>query len=215
MTHAAAQRAHSAADYGPLPSRPRAYNVNDHGWGAVRPRMASHGQNHPGVKSVGDTVHKQAHPRAPESTLSQSRGTSTSVQSQHAAGPVPRLPRGRSFINPNSYFEEFKPAAPPGQLSTASWDPQGQTQPGSFVYRKHGPNRHGVFGRRFAVPRSWSHGPYQRGFTGYGPGPEAAVPRSGVPAMSHSPVGRMKNIWVPTMNVKQFGQEIPVIKHFV
>lgn len=200
MTHAAAPRLHSAADYGPLPSRPLPDNSNDHGQGVVRCPMASHGQNHPGVKSVGDKVHKQAYPRGEESTLPLSRGTSTSVQSQHTAGPVPRLPRGHLVINCNSYFEEVKPAAP-SRPNTASWDPQGQTKPGSFIFRQHAPNRHGVFGSWFSLPQSWSHGLYRRGFTGYGPGREAAVPRSGVLVMSHSPVGRMKTIWVPTMNV--------------
>lgn len=94
MTHAAAPRLHSAADYGPLPSRPLPDNSNDHGQGVVRCPMASHGQNHPGVKSVGDKVHKQAYPRGEESTLPLSRGTSTSIQSQHTAGPVPGFPEG-------------------------------------------------------------------------------------------------------------------------
>lgn len=164
-------------------------------------------QNHPGVKSVGDKVHKQAYPGGPESTLPLSRGTSTSVQSQHTASPGPRLPRGHLVINRNSYFEEVKPAAPPvlpaasSRPNTASWDPQGQTKPGSFVFCEHAPNRHAVFGSGFSLPQSWSHGLYQRGFTGYGPGREAAVPRSGVLVMSHSPVGGMKTIWFPTMNV--------------
>lgn len=219
MTHAAAPRLHSAADYGPLPSRPQPDNSNDPGQGVVRAPMTSHGQNHPGVKSVGDKVHKQAYPRGAESILLLSRGTFTSVQSQHTASPVPRLPRGHLVINRNSYFEDGKPAAPPvlpaapSWPNTVSWDPHGQAKPGSFVSRKHTPNRHGVFGSGFSLPQSWSHSLYQRGFTGYGPGREAAVPRSGVLVMSHSPVGRMKTIWVPTMNVEQFGQGNTVTKH--
>lgn len=235
MTHAAASgvdssRVHSAAHYGPrtgpLPSRPQPYNRDDHGRGAVRPLMASHRQNHPGVKSVGVRVHKQAHPRALESTLSLSRGTSSPVQSEYTADPVPRLPRGRSVINRKSYFEEVKPAAPPvlptapGRPNAAIWDPQGQTKPGSFVYREQdfvddesAPNRHGVFWSGFSLPRGWSHSPYQRGLTGYGPAREAAAPRSDVPAMSRGPVDGMKRIWVPSMNVKQFGQGNPVTKH--
>lgn len=186
MTYAASSRAHSAAHYGPhagpLLSRPQPYNRNDHGWAAVRPLIASYGQNHPGVKSVGGRVHKQARPRRLESTLSLSRGTSNPAQSKYTVDPVPRLPRGRSVINPRSYFEEVKPAAPPvlpanpGWPNAASWDPQGQTKPGSFVHHGHNlvddkpvPNRHGVFQSGFSLPRSWSHGPYQKGLTGYGP----------------------------------------------
>lgn len=235
MTHAAAlgvdsSGVHSAAHYGPptgpLPSRPQPYNRNDHGQGAVKPLMASHGQTHPGVKSVGDRVYKQAHPRGSESTRSLSRGTSNPVQSKYTADPVPRLPRGRSVINRKSHFEEVKLAAPPvppaapGRPNAARWDPQGQTKPGLFVYRKHdlvddesAPNRHGVFRSGFSLPRSWSHGPYQRGLTGYGPGRKVAAPRSDLPVMNRGPVDRMKRIWVPSMNLKQFGQGNPVIKH--
>lgn len=186
--------------------------VTIHGEGVVRSPMASHGQNHPGVKYVGDKVHKQAYPREPESTLLLSCGTPTSVQSQHSASPVPRLLRGHLVINRNSYFEEGKPAGP-SRPNTANWDPHGQTKPGSFVFHKCAPNRHGVFGSGFSLPQSWSHDLYQRGFPGYGPGREAAVPRSGVLVMSHSSVGRMKTIWVPTMNVEQFGQGNTVTKH--
>lgn len=235
ITHTAASgmgssRVHSAAHYGPstgpLPSRPQPYNRDDHGWGAFKPLMGYHGHNPPGVKSVGVRVHKQAHPGASESTLPLSRGTSNPVQSQYTAYPVSRLPRGHTVINRKSYFEEVKPAAPPvlpaapGWPNAVSWDPQGQTKPGSFVYRERdlvndesAPNRHGVFRSGFSLPRSWSHGPYQRGLTGYGPAREAAAPRSDVPVMSRGPVDRMKRIWVPSMNVKQFGQGNPVIKH--
>lgn len=236
MTHAAASgvdssRAHSATHYGPragpLPSRLQPYNHNDHGWGEVKPLIASHGQNHPGVQFVGDRLHKQALPRGSESTLSLSRGTSNPVQSEYAVDPVPRLPRGRSVINRKSYFEEVKPAAPPvlpaasGWPNAASWDPQGQTKPDSFVSRDHdlvdksAANRHGVFWSGFSLPWSWSHGPYQRGLTGYGPGREVAAPRSDVPAMSCCPVDRMKRIWVPSMNVKEFGQGNPLFKHLM
>lgn len=223
MTHAASSRGHSAAHYGPhagpLPSRPQPYNRNDHGWAAVRPLMASYGQNHPGVKSVGGRVHKQARPRGSESTLSLSRWTSNPTQSQYILDPVPRLPVRHSVINPQSYFEEVKPAAPPvlpatpGWPNAASWDPQGQTKPGSFLHYGHdlvddrsGPNRHGVFQSKFPPPQSWRHGPYQKGLTGYGPQQEVGAPRSDVPAISRGPVQRMKRIWVPGMNVKQFDQ---------
>lgn len=85
VTHVAASgvdfsRLHSAAHYGlragALPSRPQPSYRNDRGRGAVKPLMAYHGQNHPGVKSVGDRVHKQAHPRGLESTLSLSQPSS-------------------------------------------------------------------------------------------------------------------------------------------
>lgn len=219
MTHAAASRVgssrllggtHYGPPTGPLPSRLQPNNRNDHGQGAVKRLMVSPGQNHRGVKSVSDRVHKQVHPWGSESTLSLSRGTSNPFQSEYTADLVPRLSRGPLVINRQPYFEEIKPAVP-GIPKAARWDPQGQMTPGSFVYRDHdlvddesAPNRHGVFRRGFSLPRSWSRGPYQRGLAGYGPGREAATPRSAVPAMNRSPVDRMKRIWVPSMNFKRF-----------
>lgn len=228
---------YSAAHYGPrtgkMPSRPQPYDRNDHGWAAFKPMMASYRQIHPGLRSVDDTIHNQAQPRGSESTLSLSRGASNPVQSEYTADPGPKLPRGRSVINRKSNFEGVKHAAPPvlpvapGQASTVSWDPQGQTKPGPFVYHEHdlvgdesAPNRHGVFQSRFSLPRSQSQGPYHRGLASYGPGRGDAAPGSaGSASRDHIPVvrrghavDRLKRIWVPSVNVKQFVQGNPVIR---
>lgn len=226
---------YSAAYYGPrstkMASRPLPYNRNERGWAEVRPRTASYRENHPGLRSVVDRTHKQAHPRRSELTLSESRGASNPVQSEYTADPVPRLPRGHSVVNPKSNFEEVKHAAPPvlpaarGRPRAVSRNPQGQTEPGSFVYREHdldgdesGLNSHGVFRSRVSLPRSWSHGPYQGRLTGYGPRRGAAAPRSaGSAGRDHMPVmsrglavDGTKRIWVPSVNVRQFGQGNPV-----
>lgn len=222
-----------AANYGPrmakMMSGPEPYN-QERREAAVKPMMASYGENHPGVRSVDEGIHEQAHPRGSESTFPLSRGTSNQVQSQNAADPVPRPPWGRPVINRKFNFQEVMHAAPPvlpaapGQSNAASWDPQGQTQPGSFVYREgdlvvdeSAPNRHGVFWSGFLLPQSQSQGLYRRDLTGYGPGREAAAPgsagsakRGRIPAMSRSPaLDWMRRFWVPSMNVKSFVQGYP------
>lgn len=216
---------HRAARYGPrtgeTPSGPQPYSRKDHRGAAVAPMTASHSENQPGDGSVDDRIHKQALLRGSESTHPLSRGTSSQVQSEYTADPVPRPPRGRSVIIRKSNFEEVKHAAPavlpaaPGQSDAVSWDPQGQPKPGSFVYREHdlvvdgsAPNRHGVFWSRFSLPQSQSRGLYHGDLTGYGPGREAAAPgtagsakRDRDPAMSRGPAVRStRRIQVPVFS---------------
>lgn len=228
--HAAHYRPHT----GKMASGPEPYSHKEHRGASVKPMMASYGENHPGVRSVDEGIHEQVHPRGLESTFSLSRGTSNQVQSQYAADPAPWPPRGRPVINRKFNFQGVKHAAPsvlpaaPGQSSAVSWHPQGQTQPGSFVYREHGlvvdesaPNRHGVFSSRFLLPQSQGQGLYRRDLTGYGPGREAAAPgsagsaeRDGIPALSRSPaLHLMRSIRVPSMNVQLFMQRYPIIRH--
>lgn len=224
-----------AAHYGPrtgkMASGPQPYSHKEHRGAVVKPMMASYGENHPGVRSVDEGIHEQAHPRGSESTFPLSRGTSNQVQSQYAADPALRPPRGRPVINRKFNFQGVKHTAPsilpaaPGQSSAVSWDPQGQTQPGSFVYREHdlvvdesAPNRHGVFWSGFSLPQSQGQGLYRRDLTGYGPGQEAAAPgsagsaeRDHSPALSHSPaLDWMRNIRVPSVNIQPFLKRYPI-----
>lgn len=176
---------------------------------------------------------KQAQPRGSESTFLLSHGTYNPVQSEYTADQVLRLPRGQSVINPKPNFEEVKHVAPPtlaeapGQSDLVSWDPQGRNKPLSFVYNEHDlvvdesvPNRRGVSLNGLPLPQSRGHGTYQRGPTGYGLGREVPVLSSSgftnkahVRAMmSQGPVFS-KRIRLPGLNVKQFVQGNPVIRH--
>lgn len=227
-----------AAQYRPrtgkMASGSRPYSHDEHRWAAVEPMMAFYGENHPGVRSVDEGIHEQAHPRGSDPTFPLSRGTSNQVQSQYAADPAPWPPRGRPVINRKFNFQGVKHAAPsvlpaaPGQSSAASWDPQGQTQPGSFVHRDHdlvvdesAPNRLGVFWSGFSLPQSQGQGLYRRELTGYGLGREVAAPgsagsaeRDRILALSRSPaLDWMRSIWVPSVNVQPFMQRYPIIRH--
>lgn len=222
--------AHYRPRTGKMASGPQPYSHEEHRGAVVKPMMASYGENHPGVRSVAEGIHEQAHPRGSESTFPLSRGTSNQVQSQYATDPAPWPPRGRPVINRKFNFQGVKHAAPsvlpaaPGQFTTASWDPQGQTQPGSFVYHEHdlvdesAPNRHGVFWSGFSLPQSQGQGLYRRDLTGYGPGREAAAPgsagsaeRDRILALSRSPLNWMRSIRVPSVNLQPFMQRYPII----
>lgn len=225
-----------AAHYGPrsgkMASGPQPYSREEHREAVVKPMMASYGENHPGGRSVDEGVHKQAHPRGLASTFPLSRGTSNQVQSQYAADLAPRPPRGRPVINRKFNFQGVKHAAPsvlpaaPGQASAVSWDPQGQTQPGSFVYREHdlvvesAPNRHGIFWSGFSLPQSQGQSLYRRDLTGYGPRREAAAPgsagsaeRDRSPALSRTPaLDWMRSIRVPSVNFQPLFKHYPIVR---
>lgn len=217
--------AHYRPRTGKMASGPQPYSHEEH-------RGASYGENHPGVRSVDEGIHEQAHPRGSES-FALSRGSSNQVQSQYSTDPAPWPPRGRPVINRKFNFQGVKHTAPsvlpaaPGRSTAASWDPQGQTQPGSFVHREHdlvvdesAPNRHGGFWSGFSLPQSQGQGLYRRDLTGYGPGRKAAAPgsagsaeRDHIPARRRSPLDWMRSIWFPSVTVQPFMQRYPIIGH--
>nr|XP_046256756.1 uncharacterized protein LOC124065413 [Scatophagus argus] len=125
-----------------------------------------------------------------------------------------------------------------GQSDLVNWNPQGRNKPLSFVHNEHDlvvdesvPNRRGVSLSGLPLPQSKGHGIYQRGLSGYGLG-------NGVPVLGSSgftskdsvgamtgrgpTVRRLRRIRLPgslpqplhrSMNVKQFVQGNPVLRH--
>lgn len=125
-----------------------------------------------------------------------------------------------------------------GQPDLVNRDPQGRNEPLSFVYNERDlvvdesvPNRRGMSLSGLPPPQSRGRGTYQRGLTGYDPGREVPVLGSArstnegrVRAMtSRGPaVARPERIRFPgrlaqplhrSLNVKQFVQGSPVLRH--
>lgn len=180
--------AHQGMHPSTMPVRPRTYNNNDRELAGTEPNMASYRENQPGVRSLDDRMHKQAHPRNSESTFLLSHGAYNPVQSEYTTDQVLSLPRGQSVVNRKSNFEEVKHVAPPtlaeapGQPDLVNWDPRGRNKPLSFVYNEHDlvvdesvPNRRGMSLSGLPLPQSRGHGSYHRGLTGYGLGREVPV----------------------------------------
>lgn len=216
--------AHHGMHTGTMPLRSEPYN--DHELDVAEPIMVSYRQNQPGVISLDDGIHKQAHPWGSEPTFLQSQSTYNPFQSEHTSDQVLGFPRGHSVINRKSNFEEVKHVAPPNLAEALGWDPQGRNKPLSFVYNEHDlvvdesvPNRRGVSLSGLSRPQSRGHAAYLRGLAGQGPGRKVpALRSSGFTSKDHvrammsqrPAVSRLKRIRLPGPTVKQFVQYKPI-----
>ena len=162
---AAARAAALGLDY---PGVPDLYGPAHHDLSETGPYVASYKQ--PAEGSLHDSI--QANPRS-------WHGTYSPAQSEYTADQVLSLPRGRSVINRESNFEEVKHVAPPtpaearGQPDLVNRDPQGRSEPLSFVYNEHDlvvdesvPNRRGMSLSGLPMPRSGGHGTSRRDLAG-------------------------------------------------
>ncbi|KAM8736112.1 uncharacterized protein AB9X84_024304 [Acanthopagrus schlegelii] len=228
---------HGAPDlYGPARHGAHTSTLRTHpGLAEAEAYVASSGRNQPGVRSL------DVQPRSSATTFPLSHNNP--VHREYTADQVLRSPRGQSVINRESDFEEVNRVAPPtlaeapGQPDLVKWDPQGRTEPLSFVYNHRDlvvdesiPNRRGVSLRGLPLPRSRGHGAYQRGLAGYRPGREVPVlgssgftDKAHVRAMTgRAPaVSGLKRIRLPVHlaqplhrrpNVRQFVQGNPVFR---
>lgn len=220
---------HHGMHTGIMPSRSQPYN--DHEVDVAEPIMVSYRQNQPGVNTLDDGIHKQAHPWGSDPTFLLSHGTYNPFQNEHTTDQVQDHPRGHSVINRKSNLEEVKHVAPPnladapGQSGIVGWDTQGRNKPLSFVHNEHDlaidesvPNRHGVPLSGLSLPQSWGHAASQRVLTGYGPGRKVPgfASKDHIRAMRQGPaVTRLKRIRLPGLNVKQFVQNKPAFRRMI